>query len=404
MGSSGRTSGHRAAGTATGIAPDTNARGAFLTKGEARTFLGTVPRPTSPKVPGPTRPWPRSRFSTTRRDGGQSSPILAPRHAQQRDSFLHCRHPFPASGPGQDRRIEPADIRIFVADLVEKGFGPVDCGGPFTGSSPHPGHCGEFDGVMPVTPVSEASKAARQTTSNRTVFSSPRRWSAASRGASRTLPGARLHRRLHRHALGANLPDCGCQRLIYSEGPSRLTEALTEGHATSDRAAKTRQRAELLSIPRFLVAASAGTWRRSPATGVYVFSSAEGTRFAGTSTAPLQSRPSSAPGSPTPLFSTISATLRSPPHRPGRPPKENPKSNGSAHSHHPAHLRLLRALLPALMSDCGTDSTHTWRTARGMLKLRRRPRWNCGGRGPNRVPGAILVGYLDSSNVAACEE
>ena len=91
----------------------------FLTKGEARTFLGTVETDlakgtwTDPDLA-------KVHFSTYTTRWRQSLAHLRPGTLNNVDSFLHC-HILPGFGTWQIGRIEPADIRTFVAELVEKG-------------------------------------------------------------------------------------------------------------------------------------------------------------------------------------------------------------------------------------------------------------------------------------------
>ena len=69
------------------------------------------------------------------RHGGESHwPISRPGTLNNVDSFLHC-HILPAFGTWQMGRIEPADVRAFVADLVEKGLAPTTVAGRLSGAS-----------------------------------------------------------------------------------------------------------------------------------------------------------------------------------------------------------------------------------------------------------------------------
>jgi len=139
------------------------------------------------------------------------------RHAQQRRLVPPLPHPSRLRDL-QIGRIEPADIRIFVADLVEKGLAPSTVAAVYRVLARILATA-EIDGVIARTPC-RGIKLPRQTTSTEPCFLSPaevRRLAEPiedATGCSSTPPPTPA-------CVGANLPDWVSSGLIYSEGPSR---------------------------------------------------------------------------------------------------------------------------------------------------------------------------------------
>jgi integrase len=244
----------------------------FLTKGEARTFLGTVETDlakgtwTDPALA-------KVRFSTYTTRWRESLAHLRPGTLNNVDSFLHC-HILPGFGTWQIGRIEPADIRTFVAELVEKGLAPSTVAAVYRVLARILATA-EIDGVIAGTPC-RGIKLPRQTTSTEPCFLSPaevRRLAEAIEDRYRVL----VYTAAYTGMRWGELAGLGVQRLDLLRGTIEVTEALTEvnGHV---RIGPTKTgKSRTLSIPRFLVALLAEHLATFPTAGGYVFSSAEGT-------------------------------------------------------------------------------------------------------------------------------
>src|ERR1039458_1466369 len=244
----------------------------FLTKGEARTFLGTVETDlakgtwTDPDLA-------KVRFSTYTTRWRESLSHLRPGTLNNVDSFLHC-HILPGFGAWQIGRIEPADIRTFVAELVEKGLAPSTVAAVYRVLARILATA-EIDGVIPGTPC-RGIKLPRQTTSTEPCFLSPaevRRLAEAIEDRYRVL----VYTAAYTGMRWGELAGLGVQRLDLLRGTIEVTEALTEvnGHV---RIGPTKTgKSRTLSIPRFLVELLGEHLATFPSIGGYVFSSAEGT-------------------------------------------------------------------------------------------------------------------------------
>ena len=244
----------------------------FPTKGEARTFLGTVETDlakgtwTDPDLA-------KVRFSTYTTRWRQSLAHLRPGTLNNVDSFLHC-HILPGFGTWQIGRIEPADIRIFVAELVEKGLAPSTVAAVYRVLARILATA-EIDGVIACTPC-RGIKLPRQTTSIEPCFLSPaevRRLAEAIEDRYRVL----VYTAAYTGMRWGELAGLGVQRLDLLRGTIEVTEALTEvnGHVRNGPTKTGKSRT--LSIPRFLVNLLAEHLATFPSAGGYVFSSAEGT-------------------------------------------------------------------------------------------------------------------------------
>ena len=354
----------------------------FLTKGEARTFLGTVETDlakgtwTDPALA-------KVRFSTYTTRWRQSLAHLRPGTLNNVDSFLHC-HILPGFGTWQIGRIEPADIRIFVAELVEKGLAPSTVAAVYRVLARILATA-EIDGVIARYSVSR-HQAAPPDDLDRAVLPLPSRGPSPRRGHRGPLPGARLHRRLHRHALG-RARRTGCPAARSTPGDHRGHRSPHRGQRPRpNRADQDRQEPNSLDTPLPRRAPRRAPGDLSLGWRVRVQLRRRNTASPELLPPPLQACRRSAPGSPIPSVSTTSATPAQPSSSPRAPTRRRSRSgSGTPPSSSPSTAT--GTCSRALMSDCGTDSTPPGGPSR-MLKSRAASWWNCGGRGCANSPKA----------------
>ena len=168
------------------------------------------------------------RFSTYATRWRESLAHLRPGTLNNVDSFLHC-HILPAFGPWPIGRIEPADVRAFVADLVEKGLAPTTVGAVYRVFG-RILSTAETDGVIPRTPC-RGIRLPRQTTSTEQCFLNPdevRRLAEAIDPRYRVL----IYTAAYTGMRWGELAGLRIPRLDLLRGTIDITEALTEVNGT----------------------------------------------------------------------------------------------------------------------------------------------------------------------------
>jgi integrase len=243
----------------------------FRTKGEARIFLGTVETDLAQGTwtdPGQAK----VRFSTYTARWRDSLAHLRPGTLNNVDSFLQC-HILPAFGAWPIGRIEPADIRTFVANLVDKGLAPTTVAGIYRVVT-RIFSTAETDGVIPRTPC-RGIKLPRQTTALEPCFLSAdevRRLAEAIEDRYRVLIYAAAYTGMRWGELaGLRVP-----RLDLLRGTIDVVEALTEVNGTVLTGPTKTGKSRTVSIPRFLGDLLAEHVATFPAGDGHVFRSAQG--------------------------------------------------------------------------------------------------------------------------------
>jgi integrase len=243
----------------------------FPTKGEARTYLGTVETdlaqgtwtdPTLAKV----------RFSAYTARWRDSLAHLRPGTLNNVDSFLQC-HILPAFAPWQIGRIEPSDVRSFVYDLVQKGLAPTTVAGIYRVLT-RILTTAETDGVIPRTPC-RGIKLPRQTTTLEPCFLSPdevRRLAEAIEDRYRVL----IYTAAYTGMRWGELAGLRVRRLDMLRGTIDVFEALTEVNGTLRTGPTKTGKSRTVSIPRFLGDLLAEHLATFPSDDGHVFSSAKG--------------------------------------------------------------------------------------------------------------------------------
>jgi integrase len=243
----------------------------FASKAEARTFLGTVEtdlatgRWTDPALA-------KVRFSTYATRWRESLAHLRPGTLNNVDSFLHC-HILPAFGPWPIGRIEPADVRAFVADLVEKGLAPTTVGAVYRVFG-RILSTAETDGVIPRTPC-RGIRLPQQTTSTEQCFLNPdevRRLAEAIDPRYRVL----IYTAAYTGMRWGELAGLRIPRLDLLRGTIDITEALTEVNGTVRTGPTKTGKSRTVSIPRFLGELLAEHLATYPSNDDYVFTSLKG--------------------------------------------------------------------------------------------------------------------------------
>jgi len=325
----------------------------------------------------------------------QSLAHLRPGTLNNVDSFLHC-HILPGFGTWQIGRIEPADIRTFVADLVEKGLAPSTVAAVYRVLARILATA-EIDGVIPGTPC-RGIKLPRQTTSTEPCFLSPaevRRLAEAIEDRYRVL----VYTAAYTGMRWGELAGLGVQRLDLLRGTMEVTEALTRSTATSESDRPRPARAELFRYPASSSTSSASTWRPFPRLTGTCSAPPKEHRFAGTFYRRHYKPAVKRAGLPIPSVSTTSATLAQPSSLPRAPTRRKSRSgSGTPPSSSPSIA--MGTCSRALMSDCGTDSTPPGGPSR-MLKSRAASWWNCGGRGQraaHQKPPTLSSGQMSDSS------
>jgi integrase len=243
----------------------------FETKGEARTFLGTVETDlakgtwTDPALS-------KVRFSTYAIRWRETLAHLRPGTLNNVDSFLHC-HILPAFGTWSIGRIEPVDVRAFVSDLVDKGLAPTSVGAVYRVFS-RILSTAEIDGIIPRTPC-RGIRLPRQTTSTEQCFLGPeevRRLAETIDARYRVL----IYTAAYTGMRWGELAGLRIPRLDLLRGTIDISEALTEVNGTVRTGPTKTGKSRTVSIPRFLGELLAEHLVTFPSEDGYVFTSAKG--------------------------------------------------------------------------------------------------------------------------------
>jgi integrase len=243
----------------------------FGSKNEARAFLGTV----ETEIANGTWADPalaKVRFSVYAERWRASLAHLGPGTLGNVDARLHC-HILPAFGTWQMGRVEPSDVRAFVAELVDKGLAPTTVAGIYRVLS-RIFATAETDGVIPRTPC-RGIRLPRQTSHTEQCFLGPddiRRLADAIEDRYRVL----IYTAAYTGMRWGELAGLKTPRLNLLRGTIDVVEALTEvnGHVRigPTKTGKTRT----VSIPTFLTELLAEHLATFPAAEGFVFSSAMG--------------------------------------------------------------------------------------------------------------------------------
>jgi integrase len=243
----------------------------FPTKGEARGFIGTVESElaqgtwTDPNLA-------KVRFSTYTTRWRDSLAHLRPGTLNNVDSFLQC-HIFPAFATWQMGRIEPADVRAFVAELVDKELAPTTISGIYRVLA-RILSTAETDGVIPRTPC-RGIKLPRQTTTLEPCFLSPdevRRLAEAIEDRYQVL----IYTAAYTGMRWGELAGLRVPRLDLLRGTIDVVEALTEVNGTVRTGPTKTGKSRTVSIPRFLGDLLAEHLAAFPTDDGHVFSPAKG--------------------------------------------------------------------------------------------------------------------------------
>ena len=243
----------------------------FASKAEARTFLGTVETDlakgtwTDPALA-------KVRFSTYATRWRETLAHLRPGTLSNVDSFLHC-HILPAFGTWPIGRIEPVDVRAFVADLVEKGLAPTSVGAVYRVFG-RILSTAETDGMIPRTPC-RGIRLPRQTTSTEQCFLNPdevRRLAETIDARYRVL----IYTAAYTGMRWGELAGLRIPRLDLLRGTIDITEALTEVNGTVRTGPTKTGKSRTVSIPRFLGELLAEHLITFPSEDGYVFTSLKG--------------------------------------------------------------------------------------------------------------------------------
>jgi integrase len=241
------------------------------TKAEARTFLGTVETdlaqgtwtdPALGKVP----------FSSYAARWRASLAHLSPGTLGNVDSRLSF-HILPAFSTWQMGRIEPVDVRAFVAELVEKGLAPSTVAGIYRVFS-RIMYTAETDGVVPRTPC-RGIRLPRQTSSTEQCFlgaDEVRRLADAIEDRYKVL----IYSAAYTGMRWGELAGLRVPRLDLLRGTIDVMEALTETNGNLRLGPTKTGKPRTVSIPRFLGELLAEHLATFPATDSFVFSSAKG--------------------------------------------------------------------------------------------------------------------------------
>jgi site-specific recombinase XerD len=243
----------------------------FLSKGEARVFLASVEKDlaqgtwTDPALA-------KVHFSAYAARWRDSLAHLQPGTLNNVDSCLAC-HILPAFGTWQMGRIEPADVRAFVADLVDKGLAPSTVAGIYRVFG-RILSTAETDGVIPRTPC-RGIRLPRQTSHTEQCFLTPeevRRLADAIEDRYRVL----IYTAAYTGMRWGELAGLRVPRLDLLRGTIDITEALTEVNGTIRTGPTKTGKSRTVSIPGFLVQLLAELLTTFPADERYVFSGAQG--------------------------------------------------------------------------------------------------------------------------------
>jgi integrase len=242
--------------------PSKNEARAYLVTVDAEMANGTWTHPALAKV----------RLSAYAERWRASLAHLEPGTLANVDARLHC-HILPAFGTWQMGRVEPSDVRVFVADLVGKGLAPTTVAGIYRVLS-RIFATAETDGVIPRTPC-RGIRLPRQTSQTEPCFLNPddvRRLADAIDERYRVL----IYTAAYTGMRWGELAGLKTFRLNLLRGTIDVFEALTEvnGHV---RIGPTKTgKSRTVSIPAFLTELLAEHLAAFPATDGFVFSSAEG--------------------------------------------------------------------------------------------------------------------------------
>ena len=219
----------------------------FLSKGEARVFLASVEKDlaqgtwTDPALA-------KVHFSAYAARWRDSLAHLRPGTLNNVDSFLAC-HILPAFGTWQMGRIEPADVRAFVADLVDKGLAPSTVAGIYRVFG-RILSTAETDGVIPRTPC-RGIRLPRQTSHTEQCFLTAeevRRLAEAIEDRYRVL----IYTAAYTGMRWGELAGLRVPRLDLLRGTIDVTEALTEVNGTIRTGPTKTGKSRTVSIPGFL--------------------------------------------------------------------------------------------------------------------------------------------------------
>jgi site-specific recombinase XerD len=243
----------------------------FDSKGEARAYLGTVELDlaqgtwTDPALD-------KVAFSAYAARWRSSLAHLRPGTLNNVDSFMHC-HILPAFSTWQMGRIEPADVRAFVADLVDKGLAPSTVAGIYRVFG-RIMSTAETDGVVPRTPC-RGIRLPRQTSNTEQCFLTPeevRRLADIIGDRYRVL----IYTAAYTGMRWGELAGLRVPRLDLLRGSVDIVEALTEVNGNLRIGPTKTGKVRTVSIPHFLVELLAEHLATFPADDHYVFSAANG--------------------------------------------------------------------------------------------------------------------------------
>jgi integrase len=243
----------------------------FSSKIEARAFLGMVEADlargiwTDPSLA-------KVRFSTYTAQWRSSLAHLRPGTLNNVDSILEC-HILPAFGTWQVGRVEPADVRVFVADLVEKGLAPSTVAAIYRVFSRILATA-ELDGVIPRTPC-RGIRLPRQAGHTEQHFLTPEEV----RGLAESIDDryrALIYTAAYTGMRWGELAGLRVPHLDLLRETIDVIEALTEVNGLVQSGPTKTGKSRTVSIPRFLIDMLAEHLARFPSKDGFVFASKNG--------------------------------------------------------------------------------------------------------------------------------